>query len=67
MMNGVIKSLTPHKVFEGKAEYWKDWKEDLEEFWELHHPGVKAGLKDLVTTIHYNITLVCVMAPIVYL
>ena len=50
MMKGVMKSLTPHKVFEGKAEDWKEWKEDLEEFWELHHPGAKAGLKDLVKT-----------------
>ena len=50
MMKGVMKALTPHRVFEGKAEHWKEWKEDLEEFWELHHQGAKAALKEMAET-----------------
>ena len=49
MMKGVMKSLAPHKVFEGKAESWKEWKEDLEEFWELHHQGTKEALRKMVS------------------
>ena len=45
-----MKALTPRKVFEGKAEEWKEWKEDLEEYWDLHYPGAKAALRELVVT-----------------
>ena len=54
MMHGVMKSLAPHKVFEGKAESWKEWKEGLEEFWELHHQGMKRALRDMVSTGEMN-------------
>ena len=35
---------------EDKVEEWKDWKEYLEEFWELHHPGAKTALREMVQT-----------------
>ena len=50
MMKGVMKNMTLRKVFEGKAEEWKEWKDDLEEFWELHHTGAKAALQELAAT-----------------
>ena len=46
-----MKALTLHRVFDGKADGWKEWKEDLDEFWELHHPGTNAGLRDLMKTV----------------
>ena len=33
----------------------KEWKEDLEEFWELHHQGTKAALRNMVATGDMNI------------
>ena len=42
-------------MFEGKAEEWKEWKEDLEEFWELHHRGTKAVLREMVATGDVNV------------
>ena len=47
---GSDEGTDPRKVFEGKAEEWKEWEEDLEEYWELHHSGSKAALKELVAT-----------------
>ena len=42
--------MKPKKVFDGKPEDWKEWKEDIEEFWEVHHPGTKVALRELATT-----------------
>ena len=50
MMKGIMKSMTPHKAFEGKAESWKEWKENLEEYWDIHYPGAKAAMQELVKT-----------------
>ena len=47
---GVQAKLAPRKVFVGKAEEWKEWKDDMEEYWEIHDPGAKAALHELVET-----------------
>ena len=58
MMREVVRTMRPRKAFEGKVEEWREWKEDLEEFWELHYPGAKAALRRLASQHSFEIVRV---------